>query len=379
MRSSISSSERLTASDRPGVAQPVPVREVPPQPWGAIFGAAVALTVLMIAGWEWYWRDYGATPAYRNSDGLWAMQRRRIDAGEGNATVLIGDSRILFDTQLPVWERLAGRRPIQLALEGTSPLFALEDLAEDANFTGTLVVGVSPDIYFSGFEYRRTVYKHFLEETPSQRAGQWLSMHLIEPFAAFYDPDYALLTVLRRQNWPARDGVPARIAVRRISVSEADRNTRLWSKVENDLDYRELARKIWAQDFNEPPPTPEQAAENASILEKQLVRSEAAVAKLRARGVQVIFVRAPSDGEYLAYEDRIFPRASTWDALLERTRAPGIHFQDYPELQGMYLPEWSHLCFADAERFTAALYRLVERELSASTAARGRPVAPNRP
>ena len=42
MPSSISSSEphhaasaeRLTASDRPGVAQPVPERPVPPKPWG---------------------------------------------------------------------------------------------------------------------------------------------------------------------------------------------------------------------------------------------------------------------------------------------------------------------------------------------------------
>ena len=376
MRSSISSSERLTASDRPGVAQPVPVREVPPQPWGAIFFAAVMMTVLMLGGWEWYWRDYGATPAYRNSDALWAMQRRRIDAGEGDATVLIGASRILFDVQLPVWERLAGRRPIQLAIEGTSPLFALEDLADDPNFTGRLIVGVAPDIYFSGFQYRKTVYKHFLEETPSQRAGQWLSMHLIEPFVAFYDPDYALITVLKRQAWASREGVPMRRDVRKISVMEADRNTHLWSKVENDPQYRELARTIWAQNFNRPPPTVEQAAESARVLEEQIARSAAAVAKLRARGVQVIFVRPPSDGEFLAYEDRVFPRASTWDPLLDRTGAPGIHFQDYPELQGMYLPEWSHLCFADAERFTAALYRLVERELSAAPAARGRPVAP---
>jgi len=379
MRSSISSSERLTASDRPGIAQPVPVREVPPQPWGAIFFTAVMMTVLMLAGWEWYWRDYGATPAYRNSDALWAMQRRRIDAGEGDATVLIGASRILFDVQLPVWERLAGRRPIQLAIEGTSPLFALEDLADDPNFTGRLVVGVAPDIYFSGFQYRKTVYKHFLEETPSQRAGQWLSMHLIEPFVAFYDPDYALITVLKRQGWPSREGVPMRRDVRKISVMEADRNTHLWSKVENDPQYRELARTIWAQNFNRPPPTVEQAAESARVLEEQIARSATAVAKLRARGVQVIFARPPSDGEFLAYEDRVFPRASTWDALLDRTGSRGIHFQDYPELQGMYLPEWSHLCIADAERFTEALYRLVERELSASTAARGRPVAPNRP
>ena len=35
---------RLTASDRPGEAQPVPVRDIPQQPWGRIMGfVAVAL------------------------------------------------------------------------------------------------------------------------------------------------------------------------------------------------------------------------------------------------------------------------------------------------------------------------------------------------
>ena len=76
----------------------------------------------------------------------------------------------------------------------------------------------------------------------------------------------------------------------------------------------------------------------------------------------------PSDGEYLAYENRLFPRAKTWDALLAATGAPGIHFQDYPQLQGYYLPEWSHMTQADAERFTAALYGIVNRDFWAAGA-----------
>src|SRR5688572_1467131 len=152
---------RLTASDRPGVAQPVPERDIPPQPWGRILAGAFVLFLLLMVGWELYWRDYGAEPGYRNSNGAWAEQRRRIDAGEGDKTVLIGSSRTLFDVQLPVWERLAGERPIQLALEGTSPVPVLEDLAQDPNFTGRLVVGVTPGLFFSGFAYRGEVIEHF--------------------------------------------------------------------------------------------------------------------------------------------------------------------------------------------------------------------------
>jgi len=154
------------------------------------------------------------------------MQRRRIDHGEGSATVLSGASRVLFDIDLDTRQRLSGERPIQLALEGTSPIFLLQDLAIDPKFTGRLLVGVAPDLFFSGFAYRGKVQKYYREETLSQKAGQWLSMHFIEPFFAWYDPDFALMTMLRRQHWLVRSGVPSHTDVRKLIVSDADRNTK---------------------------------------------------------------------------------------------------------------------------------------------------------
>lgn len=369
---------RQTASDRPGVAQPVPVRPVPEQPWGRILFGTVVLLALLLAGWEAYWRGFGVTPSIKNTFGLWAIQRRRIDAGEGDATVLLGASRVFFDLQLPVWERLGGKRPIQLSFEGTSPLPALEDLAADPHFTGRVLVGVAPDIFFSGYEYRGGAPTYTRKESPSQRVGQWLSMHLVEPYLAFDDPDYALETVLARQPWPKRSGKHWFTEVRKLADSEADRNSHLWSKVASDAQYRELARSIWREGFapsGDPPPD-----ELKKTIGEQIARAARVVARLRARGVEVLFVRMPSAGEYLAYENRLFPRAKTWDALLAAAGAPGIHFEDYPQLQGYYLPEWSHMTQSEGQRFTAALYDIVERNFwgpraAAAAAGATRPVA----
>ena len=181
---SVSGAERLTAADRPGVAQPVPVRDVPAQPWRPIFLGTLTLLVMLLAAWEGYWRAYGVTPGYYNSKGEWAQQRRRIDKGEGGKTVLTGSSRILFDVQLPVWEKIAGERPIQLAIEGTTPLPVLEVLAADPLFTGHVLVGVASDLFFSGFAYRGDVVPYYHKESPSQRVGNWLSQRLIEPYFA---------------------------------------------------------------------------------------------------------------------------------------------------------------------------------------------------
>ncbi len=361
---------RLTASDRPGVAQPVPERDVPVRPWGQIFIVAILLFVLLLGAWEFYWRDYGVVPAYANSNDSWAAQRRRIDNGEGNSTVLIGSSRTLFDVQLPVWERATGKRPIQLALEGTSAVPVLEDLAADTKFTGRLLIGVAPDLFFAGRTNRGEAIPYFHKQSLAQRSGHWLSQFFVEPYFAFFDGDYALKTVVMRQAWPVRTGVPQRIRVRKLSISDADRNTRLWQKVETDPAYQAQARRIWAQNFTGPPPpnmdTPEKLQK---LIDKQISRATAAVSTLRARGVRVVFVRLPSDGDFYAFENRAYPRAQTWELLLKRTGFTGIHFEDYPQLQGYYLPDWSHLSANEAARLTAALVPLVEQEFSRQEAA----------
>jgi hypothetical protein len=354
---------RLTASDRPGVAQPVPERDIPVQPWNTIFVGAALLFIAFIAGWEMYWRSQGAVPGYYNSNAEWAQQRRRIDTGEGNKTVLVGSSRILFDVQLPVWERVTGERPIQLAIEGTSSVPVLEDLADDPNFNGRLIIGVASDLFFTGFAFRGDVIPFYHKESPSQRVGNWVSRTFVEPYFAFDDFDFALGAVLKRQPWPPRTNDPPHFPVRKLLVQDADRNSYLWNKLENDAEYRELCRTIWAQRFDGPPPpsmdTPEKLQ---AIADKQIERAVAAITKLRARGVPMIFVRPPTAGRYLEFDNQFFPRERTWDVLLARTNTPGIHFADYAELQGYELPEWSHMTRADAERYTEALSTIVQRD-----------------
>lgn len=346
--------------DDPDVAPGPLERPLPARPLGVAGWVGVLLFLLALAAWEWHWREFGAAPGYRNSDGLWAMQRRRIDTGEGDATVLVGSSRVLFDVQLPVWEQHWGERPIQLALEGTSSLPILENLADDPDFTGRVLVGVTPPLFFGDFKRRLAVLPYYRNESPSQRAGQWLSMHLLEPVLAYYDPDFALFTVLERQPWPVRGEKPPLVEVRKLMVSGPDRATHMWDKVENDPEYRTLAREIWrGLLFGRPAPPPEAMLK---LREETLQRAVVAVQKLRARGAEVLFLRAPSSGLWAEVEAKAFPRNETWDVLLARTGARGVHFEDYPELQGLELPEWSHLSKRDAERFTAALIGILERE-----------------
>jgi len=318
--------------------------------------------IAMMGGWEAYWRSEGSVPSYRNDEGLWSIQRRRIDNGEGDKTVIAGSSRMLFNTQLDVWETETGERPIQLALEGTSPVSLLEDLADDPDFTGTLVVGVAPGLFFSGFEYRGSAFKRYKTESPTQWLGKQISM-LVEPYLAFYHFDYSLFTVIKRQAFPEREGYDFEMDVRRLATYGKDRNARMWAKVENDPDYAELAKEIWADGFVPVEERDEEWLKNSlDKRNKQIERAVTATKKLQDKGVEVIFVRSPAEGHYAISEPMYNPRAETWDVLIERTDGLGIHWMDHEELQGYWLPEWSHMSGSEADRFTKALVQVIDRE-----------------
>lgn len=354
-------------------ARAEPVYERPIPALGRSAWLALLVALILMAGWEAWVRSQGVTPSYRNSDGLWAEQRRKINHGAGEGWVFTGSSRVLFDLQLPVWERLDKRRPVQLALEGTAPVSVLEGLADDDDFTGKVIVGVAPGLFFTGYEYRRPAIDRYKTESPSQWLGQRISL-LLEPWLAFYNFDYALPAVLRRQPLPSRAGVEFEHEVRKLANMERDRNNRMWDRLEYDETYRNLARMIWAENWKPFAERPE--AVQQRLLEaraKQLERAVAATKKLQSKGAEVIFVQMQYEGHYAIAEPDIAPRELTWDVLLEQTGALGLHFQDHEEMQGYWLPEWSHMAASEADRFTEAFYGLVQRELAARKGSGGNP------
>lgn len=337
-------------------------RPLPGKSLGVEAMIAVIVAVILMSGWEMFWRANDAVPSYRNSEGLWAIQRRRINRGEGDKTVIVGSSRIFFNTQLDVWESVAGERPIQLSLEGTTPVPVMEALADDPDFTGTLLVGVATGLFFSNFQYREAALQRFNEESPAQWMGQRISM-LVEPYLAFYHQDYSLFTVTKRQPLPKRDTIFIPSDVRRLATYQIDRGARLFSKVETNEAYAARANEIWAEEFvHGPPPTEEFMAELMASRDVEMEKAVAATIILRERGVEVIFVRMPSEGIYAEVEPMGYPRDENWDVLLERTDALGLHWEDHVEMQGFWLPEWSHMSGSEADRFTRAFYELIQRE-----------------
>jgi len=341
---------RLTASDRPGQAQPVPTRDIPSQPWGRIMTFVAVALVLGIAGLEANARRIGLHAGdLDNSEVAWVKERVRSDSAE---VAIVGDSRILFDTDLDRFEALTGMRPVQLAIHGTSALTLLEDAASNENFKGVLIVGMADTMFFQPFDgYGEYVKRRGDFTSPSGRLGIEID-HMLQRRLAFLDSNHRLSVAAHRLDPDFRAGVEGpKHDIWKVSEVGENRATSMWPRVEHDLAYRARTRWAWKGFKEKFPFTPQ-------LIAKGHARAKAAVDKIRARGGEVVFIRPPSAPELRVNEEAQLPKAKGWDVLLTRTRAVGVHDDDLPSVvQGLTLPEWSHLNRTCSTVFTDAYVR----------------------
>ncbi len=365
MASSISSSEelvhqtqhalpsglRLTAADRPGMAQPVPERDIPQQPWRAMALTVAILLVLLTSLWEWKMRTLELIPGdLSRSTDRWAELRRQVDK-RNVPVVIIGDSRILYDSDLDRATQLIGVRPLQLAIPGASGLPILEDLADDPNFKGLAIVGMCESQYFdlTGSREQEAI-KLARWESPSNRIS-FLIHRLLSYGLTMLDEDYRLSTLVFRLDNDWRRGVRGpRHNNWKPQETGPGGQVWLWRRIEHDRRLSEHMRGVWLHNFASEP------------LDDRTIRdvssgTKVAVDKIRARGGDVVFVRPPSAPDLRSIEDKHIPRARGWDVLLATAHSNGVHIDDLPTVQNLILPESSHTARACATVFTDAYLR----------------------
>src|SRR5262245_16958766 len=330
----------------------------------------LALVVAGVAAWEWKMRSLGLVAGdLYDSKAQWAVERRKIARSDFDDVAIVGSSRILFDTTLDVFQAVTGRRPIQLALAGTNPRPFLTDFADDPDFKSLLLVDVTPDIYFGdwlGIPEFSGVLHYWKDQSPSERFGNEIGIFLSRRLA-FLDNDYTLPKLIDQLDLPNRGGMRGPyLDVWKVWETRDDRQTFLWSGIEREERLRQHARTVWGP-FDGAPM-------DKAAIDRAIRESVDAVKKIRVHGGEVVFIRPPSAGLYYDLEQRVAPRRSTWDRLIRETGALGIHFEDYPAMQGLDVPEWSHLSRESAKAFTRAYAEVLVQEVP-----RLRDAAPGKP
>ena len=345
---------RLTASDRPGIAQPVPERDVPPLPWAKMLGIAVLVVLVLTAFWEWRSRGLGYDVGDLGDDpAAWSAQWRRL-AAEQPPAVIIGDSRILFDTNLDLFQKMTGVRPVQLALEGTNARPLLEKIA-GTNYKGLVIVGIADQSYFRddiGVGAKSVKAADWI--SPSARISSALYQGLRRHFAFLDDDNRMSYTIAKLDRGWVKGARGPYDDVWKVGETHDDRQFFLWPQMEKDAFTRAQTERMWMIIYHLGHP-------DAPLIARTLEKTRAAVAAIRARGGEVVFVRPPSGAALRAVEDSMLPRTAGWDPLMKAANVRGVHADDLPAVKGIAIPEMSHVSAACQKVFTDAYVRALTK------------------
>ena len=338
-------------------------RVIPRRPWRGIVVSVVMMLAVAIAAWEIYCRSLGYGPTLNDTGDLWAEARRRV---EPESVVIVGDSRAIFDLDLDLLEQGLGKRPVQLAQPGSTAYPVLADLINDKSFHGTIICSVVPRLFLAPpgsppMNRSEKAVRRAHTQTYAQRASHELGIYLEQWFAFMKQEDLTLGALLERLPIPNRPNakIPPRLPPYFASL-DRERRARMVERCAQPGPLQERVKHGWIPLFTPPPPPsfipPEKFGKMMhDAVEKRFADTRALVEKFRARGGKIVFVRLPVSGELKKLEDKGTPRAPTWDRLLAETGAPGIHFEDFPDLAGFTRPEWSHLSAGDSVEFTRRL------------------------
>ncbi len=326
------------------------------------FLIAAFISIIFLSSWELYWRSGGYyIPSINDTEALWADKRAELETMDSDEVVIIGSSRAHFDFQLNEWEEVTGKRPLMLATPGKSPGPILEDIVENTTFSGTLIIGCAPGLFFAPRDstggWRRAVgwVEYYHDRTYAQMFNFKISK-LIDPNFAFIteesNEELTLKGLINRI--PLKGRVEPPWSLPDFSYIDMDRNTTMKDKVVKDTAYAGQIQRAWT----DTPPKVRYRDVRTQVLGfyKNLV------VKFQARGGRIIFVRNPSHMVVRENEKIRNPRELYWDPLIDTTGAPGYHFEDYPELNQFFTPEWSHLSTPDAKVYTKELLKIMQED-----------------
>ncbi|QJP34690.1 hypothetical protein F0365_09945 [Nonlabens sp. Ci31] len=325
---------------------------------------AIALSILGITAWEIYWRSQGYFPDLDDDKYLWVKTRALVEDATEDDVVIVGSSRALFNIQLGQWEKLTGIQPIQLANAGATPLPVFHDIVENSSFKGTVVVGVTPPLFFSTtFEQappwsrassRSEFYKNL---TYAQRLNYSLSIPLQNSLAFVSNDDEAwiddinLKALLKTIHLPPRTDKPQEPPFRRFQDIDINRNVRMKEEMVSDTAFANSIKTVWKTLLSGDIPPPDKEA----TIEYFLKDAE----KFTSRGGKIILLRNPSDGFFKDLESKGLPRSEFWDELVTKANVPAYHYQDYKGLSAFKTIEWSHLSAKDADQFTENFVKIL--------------------
>jgi len=316
--------------------------------WGRTWFAALLFAAVVLACWELFWRMQGFAPTLSDDWRYWAALRREASSGDADVAALVGASRIQLGLHPDVFQAETGLKPLMLAIDGSSPLPVLRDLARDPDFKGMVICSLTPmflaeasEKFGRAGEWVRLYRNQKLSSRVEARLNLLVSSHLVLRYTAL--APWRVVDTVWSGKWPS----PPYAGMRPDRYRPADfRRVDVTRYRQGRIERR---RELVAR--------ADPLAEDA--LGDKIDRIRRMVGEIRSRGGAVVFIRFPTTGTIRRLEAETWPRARYWDVFAEQVGTPALHFEDYRGLSGYRCPDGSHLDVRDARTFTRELARIL--------------------
>ena len=342
----------ISNSKRDSDAAPGSQRADRKSAWLTSLIAAIVISMIALAIYEWTLRVSGAEPNFRDNQARWSSVREAAGNDEKlDSIALLGASRIRAAISLSELEaRLPNQSVYPLGYIGRAPCAALRDLADNTNFRGTVIISMNAnwvDCQPGPFQMH-SVVSRFHQEWNWARKTDGVLSHFVTRNFVFSDPHYSIRNMIVNQIeygklMPKTD----------YEITRANRQLEFDFSLFSDdqlVEMQSRSRRAFISRLGDGESKSPKRWRDGITIQNQ------AVERIISRGGQVLILRLPTSGPLLRAEQEHFPREAYWDDLAAHfPSATVMHFSDYDALSAFETPDGNHLDHRDAEEFTAAL------------------------
>jgi hypothetical protein len=342
------------------------------KPWTlAIIGSLFIVTVAVLF-FEYNLRSRHWTPTVSDSPELWAQERDRASALGKEALILIGGSRIQLGVDLDVLEKHAGKKPVQLAIDGSNFYPVLKNLAEDPHITGDVILDLNEFLiqnlylhdkgwdWVAAYEQRQ---QQPLYQQVDQRIHNALTSTMItkmegaKPSKVINDlvfhPKKNTGNYLITHGNRSRDADYSKVKMPDFYISRVIRHSLLNLSTEAATTYQQVLDIYEAA-------IPQIQQGDQTAFEENLLKMLALIKMIEQRGSQVIIVRMPTSKLVWKIDQQRFPAELFWQKIISQ-HPTSIHGVLEPSLGSFDLPDGSHLDQKDKAAFTEQLYQVIAK------------------
>jgi len=323
---------------------------------------AIILSAVSLFSWELYWRSKPELfkAVLEDDRYLWAEKRSLVETATHKDVIIIGSSRTGFNFNTHIWEEVQGIKPINLSANGKPPGPFLEDIIENTSFDGTIIIGITPLMWFSApnngrWQDAKIWADHYHNQTYAQKLGYSISKPLQRNLVMLTSSElefYNDLDLKSLVNTIFIEGRPDnRFKLNNFSYHDEDRNLFMLPIMISDSSFAKSIQDIWNSFLPYIPEYEVVKDQMPEIFEYYLTL----INTFKARGGKIIFVRHKAEEPWNKATKKLLPRDKVWDVFIKKVDCPSYHFEDYEFMSKYTLPDWSHMYVDDAKIYTKDL------------------------